>query len=488
MQRTTLGARESSLNPDRYFDPDPLQRAIARELYTEAGQQPLICPHSHIDPRLFADAEYSFGTPVDLLIIPDHYVLRLLYSQGISLESLGIPSLTPSTEAQTFSGTELAETDHRRIWQLFADHYYLFRGTPTGVWLDNELAGIFGVEEKLTAASAQRVYDQIAAKLALPEFKPRAMFERFNIEVLCTTDAATDPLRQHAYIKHSGWRGNIRPTFRPDGVINLDAPGWRTNIDALSSLSGIDVHDYASLIQALENRRAFFKAMGAAATDHAALTPYTHELTPSEANTIFRRALQGQANAVDARRFTGHMLLEMARMCIDDGLVMQLHPGSFRNHNGPIFDRFGPDKGADIPIAAEYTQNLLPLLNKYGNDPRLTLILFTLDESTYSRELAPLAGHYPALRLGPPWWFFDSFNGMVRYFDQVMETAGLYNTCGFNDDTRAFPSIPARHDVWRRAGANWLAGLTVRHFIDMADAREMLQALAIGLAKQAYHL
>jgi glucuronate isomerase len=466
------------MNPDRYFDPDPTQRAIARELYAEVAALPLICPHGHVDPRMFADPDYSFGTPVDLLIIPDHYVFRLLYSQGVSLEALGIPRRDGAA----------VETDHRKIWQTFADRFQLFRGTPTGVWLDAELCDIFGIPDKLTSTSAQPIYDQLTDKLASPEFRPRALFERFKIEVMCTTDAATDPLTHHQTLRGSGWRGCIRPTFRPDAVVNLDAPHWFQNIAALSAISGSDVHDYASYLHALENRRAFFKSMGATATDHAALTPYTHELAPSEADAIFGRALNGSVNADDAARFTGHMLMEMARMSIEDGLTMQPHPGSLRNHNDVIFDHFGPDYGADIPLATEYTRNLRPLLNKYGNDPRLTLILFTLDEATYSRELATLAGHYPALRLGPPWWFFDSLNGMAHYFDQVMETAGLYNTVGFNDDTRAFPSIPARHDVWRRAGANWLAGLVARHLIDRADAHEMISALAYGLAKQAYKL
>jgi glucuronate isomerase len=466
------------MNPDRYFDSDPTRRAIARELYDAVAVQPLICPHGHVDPRLFADSNYSFGSPVDLLIIPDHYVFRMLYSQGVALEALGVPRRDGGA----------VETDHRKIWQTFADHFYLFRGTPTGVWFNDELSNIFGVEEKLSGDSAQRIYDAIAAKLATPEFRPRALFARFNIEVLCTTDAATAPLTQHQALKASGWAGNIRPTFRPDAVVNLDTPGWRENIEALSAISGIQVHNYATFIQALENRRAFFKSMGATATDHAALTPYTHELSPQTLDAIFQRALSGEANADDAVHFTGHMLLEMARMSIEDGLVMQLHPGSRRNHNQIIFDHFGTDMGADIPIGTEYTYNLRPLLSKYGNDPRLTLILFTLDEATYSRELATLAGHYPAVKLGPPWWFHDSLNGMARYFDQVMETAGLYNTVGFNDDTRAFPSIPARHDVWRRAGANWLAGLVTRHFIDLNEAHEMIQALAYGLVKQAYKL
>jgi len=437
---------------------------------------PIISPHGHVDPRLFADEDAAFGTPTELLIIPDHYVFRMLYSQGIPLEALGIP--------RTDGGP--VEQDHRKIWQIFAENFYLFRGTPTGTWLAHELHVVFGIEEKLTGETAQAIYDQIAAKLALPEFRPRALFERFNIEVLCTTDAATDPLRYHQAIRDSGWKADIRPTFRPDGVINLLTPGWRENIEALSELSGITVHSYATFIQALEERRAFFKRMGATATDQAAETAYTAELSPAEAEAIFQRALRGQATPEDARRFTAHMIMESARMSIEDGLVMQLHVGAVRNHNQLIFDRFGPDKGGDIPQRSEFTHNLRPLLNKYGNDTRLTLILFTLDESTYARELAPLAGHYPALKLGPPWWFHDSLNGMKRYFEQVMETAGLYNTVGFNDDTRAFPSIPARHDLWRRASVNWLAGLVVRGVIDEDDAREMAHDMAYGLAKRAY--
>jgi glucuronate isomerase len=265
-------------------------------------------------------------------------------------------------------------------------------------------------------------------------------------------------------------------------------PDWKANIEKLSEVSRIDVIDYESFIRALEQRRAFFKSQGATATDHGALTPATAELSPTEAQTIFQRALKGTSESDDAARFTAHMLVELARMSIEDGLVMQLHPGSFRDHNDSLFRSFGANMGADIPIQTEYTRNLRPLLNKFGNDARLTLIVFTLDETTYSRELATLAGHYPALTLGPPWWFHDSLNGMRRYFDQVMETAGIYNTVGFNDDTRAFCSIPARHDVWRRMSADWLAGLVARHILDLDDAHDMMQELASGLARKAYKL
>jgi glucuronate isomerase len=347
---------------------------------------------------------------------------------------------------------------------------------------------VFGVEDKLNSKTAEKVYDRIEAQLAKPEFRPRLLFERFNIEALCTTDAATDPLRHHQALKDSGWRGRVLPTFRPDGLINLFTPGWRGNLEALSELTGLSVDSYPRFIAALENRRAFFKGMGAQATDHAALTPYTEELSPPDADLIFQKALKGRATGEDATRFTAHMLMESSRMSIEDGLVMQLHPGSCRNHNPFIFDQFGPDRGCDIPIPTEYTQNLKPLLNKYGNHPQFTFIVFTLDESTYSRELAPLAGHYPAMKLGPPWWFFDSVNGMMRYRMETTETAGLWNTAGFNDDTRAFPSIPARHDLSRRVDANWIASLVVRGIVDMEDAREMIHDTAYRLAKKAYRL
>ena len=466
------------LPEDRYFDPDPAQRRVATELYKSVANLPLICPHGHVDPRLLADENASLGTPADLLIIPDHYVFRMLYSQGIPLEHLGVPRIDGGP----------VEMDHRKIWQVFANHFYLFRGTPTGAWLSHELISLFGIEEKLSGKTAQGIYDQIEAKLGSPEFRPRTLFERFNIEVMCTTDAATDTLAHHQTLRKSGWSGKVRPTFRPDAVTNLLTPGWKKNIETLSKISGIPVSSYRRYIEALENRRVFFKNMGAAATDHAAETAYTAELKPSEANLIFQRALKGKVTPKDAKRFTGHMIMESARMSMEDGLVMQFHVGALRDHNDLIYHRFGPNMGADIPGPSEFTQNMRPLLNKYGNDPRLMLILFTLDESTYARELAPLAGHYPAVKLGPPWWFHDSINGMKRYFDRIMETAGIHNTAGFNDDTRAFPSIPVRHDLWRRVSANWIAGLVVRGIVDRDDANEMILDMAYRLAKRAYKL
>lgn len=464
-------------NNDRYFSPDPAQRQIARTLYEQIRALPLICPHGHVDPRLLADDYYEWGTPVDLLIIPDHYIFRLLYSQGITLEELGI---------QRKDGQPV-EKDHRKIWQLVCDHWYLFRGTPTSLWLRDELRDIFGIEEKLTSESAQRIYDTIDAQLRTPAFQPRRLFERFQIEVLATTDPATASLEEHRRIQHSDWSGRVLPTFRPDAVVNIQAD-YAEQIRLLGQAANSEITDYRSYLAALEQRRRFFRTMGATATDHAAPTAYTERLSEQEADTIFQRALRGKASVDDARRFTGHMLIEMARMSTEDGLVMQLHIGSFRDHNPELFAQFGRDMGADIPTASEFTHDLKPLLDLFGRDPRLTLVLFNLDETIYSRELAPLAGHYPALRLGPPWWFFDSLLGMRRYFDAVVETAGLHNLAGFNDDTRAYPSIPARHDLWRRVSSDWLAGLVTQGIVDEADAQEMSLDLAYRLAKKTYKL
>lgn len=465
------------LNPCRFFDSDKKIRKIAIELYEQVKDLPIISPHSHIDPRLLAENN-PFSNPAELIIIPDHYIFRLLYSQGIPLESLGVPAI---------DGT-IVEKDPRKIWQLFADNFYLFAGTPTGAWLAHEFAEVFEIQEKLNCRNAMDIYDFIQDKLKSAEFLPRALYEKFNIEVLSTTDDAADSLEYHRQIKESGWQGRVISAFRPDSVVNITAANWKSEINTLSEASGIGINSFKSFIAAIENRRAYFKEMGATSTDQGVLSPLTQSLTDSEADAIFQRALKGSAGEQDAALFTANMLMEMARMSIDDGLVMQIHPGSFRNHNQVIFNRFGLDKGCDIPLQTEYTQNLYELLNKYGNDSRLSLIVFTLDESTYARELAPLAGHYPAMKLGPSWWFHDSIQGMTRFREQVMETASIYNTVGFNDDTRAFPSIPARHDLSRRVDSNWLAGLVARHIIDMDEALRMSEALAYDLVKEAYKL
>ena len=467
------------LEADRFFDPDPAVRRVARDLYDETRALPIVSPHGHVDPAILARNE-PFAEPAALIVQPDHYILRLLYSRGVPLEALGVP--------RRDGGDAPVEADPCKVWQRFADHYYLFRGTPTGAWLDYELHEVFGIRDRLSGETAPRIYDEIREKLGAPEFLPRALFERFNIEVLATTDSASDSLDHHRAIRGSGWKGRVIPCFRPDAVFRIATPEWPAELEALGREHGAPLVDYAEFIRALEDRRTFFKSMGATATDHAVLEPYTTWLSPDEAETVFQRARQGDVTPADERRFTAHLLMEMARLSVRDGLVMQIHVGALRNHNRQVFERFGPDRGADIPVATEFTRNLRPLLNAYGNDERLTLVVFTLDESTYSRELAPLAGHYPGFRLGPPWWFHDSLEGMRRFRERTTETAGIYKTAGFNDDTRAFCSIPARHDLARRVDADFLAGLVARHVIDKTDARRMARALAYELAKETYRL
>jgi len=467
----------TNLHDDRYFDPEPAVRAIARELFASVRDEPLVCPHGHVDPALFARNE-PFSDPVELIVWPDHYLFRMLHSRGIPLESLGVRA----------RDGEAVETDRRKIWQIFADNFFLFAGTPTGMWLSHEFAEVFGITEKLGPENAQSIYDQIDAVLKTPEFLPRSLHERFDIAVLTTTDRAADRLEFHQAIRDSGWGGRVIPCFRPDEVIDMAGATWRASIDELSEVSGMAIGSYKDFVRAIEQRREFFKSMGARSTDQGVLSPLTAELSAAKAEAVFGRALRGKASARDAGAFTAHMLVEMARMSIDDGLVMQIHPGSYRNHNNGLFERFGPDRGADIPVRTEFTRNLRFLLNKHGSDPCLSLIVFTLDESAYSRELAPLAGHYPALKLGPPWWFHDSLEGMLRFREAVTGTAGIYNTVGFNDDTRSLPSIPARHDLSRRVDANWLARLCAAHVIDRSDAQRMMGELASGLAKSAYKL
>jgi glucuronate isomerase len=471
------GAEPLHLHEDRFFDPEPSVRRVARELYESVRDLPLVCPHGHVDARILAEDEH-FPEPAALIIVPDHYVFRMLYSRGVPMEALGVP---------TADGTPV-ETDPRRIWQTFAEHWHLFRGTPTGAWLDQELHDVFGVRVRLSAATARHVYDQVAERLESPEFRPRALFDRFNIEVLTTTDGAADSLEHHAAIRGSGWGGRVVPCFRPDAVFRIATAEWPGALAELSRAHGAAIDDFAAFVGALEGRRAHFRRLGATSTDHAVLEPYTAPLPPAEAERLFQLARAGRATPEDQRRFEGHMLMEMARMSTEDGMVMQLHAGALRDHNLLVARRFGVDKGGDIPVATEWTRNLRPLLNAHGNDPRLTLVLFTLDESTYARELAPIAGHYPAVRLGPPWWFHDSIEGMTRFRRATTETAGIYNTAGFNDDTRAFCSIPARHDLSRRVDANYLAGLVARHVVTLGDAREMARALAYDLARETYRL
>ena len=467
------------MHPDRLFPADERTRDIARALYAEVAELPIISPHGHTDPEWFAGNQ-PFANPAELLIQPDHYVYRMLYSQGVPLEALGIAPAKRTSHP--------VESDPRRIWQCFASHFPLFRGTPTHLWMNHVFAEVFAIEEPLNAASAERYYDRIDDALQTPEFRPRALFERFNIELLATTESPLDDLRHHAALAASDWSGNVITTYRPDPVLDPDYEGFQAGLDALAELTGEDTHSYPGYLAALRDRRAVFRALGATATDHGHPTAHTEDLSAKQAATLFARVRSGSFSALDAEQFRGHMLTEMAAMSLDDGMVMQLHPGSFRNHNQPLFEAFGRDRGADIPTRTDYVNALRPLLDRFGNERNLTIILFTLDETTYSRELAPLAGHYPCLLLGPPWWFHDSPEGMLRYRERVTETAGFYNTAGFNDDTRAFLSIPARHDVARRMDCRFVARLVAEHRINEQAAAELVRDLAYGLAKRAYRV
>ena len=466
-----------ALHEDRLFPSDPGQRAIARRLHAEVRGLPIVSPHGHTDPRWFADDE-PFADPATLLIVPDHYVYRMLYSQGVPLEALGVPRQ---------DGTAV-ERDGRKIWRLFAQSWHLFRGTPTRMWFHHVLHEVFGVREALSDESADRIYDQLASCLARPEFRPRALFERFGIEVLATTESPLDPLVHHRKLRASGWKGRVITTFRPDPVVDPEFDGFAANVAKLGEITGEDTASWAGYLRALLKRRAFFASLGATATDHGHPSAATSDLGTAECARLFARALAGGASPADAERFRGQMLTEMARMSLEDGLVMQIHPGAYRNHNPAVHRLFGRDRGADVPMRTEYVHALKPLLDRFGNEPRLTVILFTLDESSYARELAPLAGHYPVLKLGPPWWFFDSPEGMRFFRERATETAGFYNTVGFNDDTRAFPSIPARHDVARRMDCAFLARLVAEHRLEEDEARELAVDLAYRLAKRAYRL
>ncbi len=463
------------LHEDRLFPAEPGTRAIARRLYATVRHLPIVSPHGHTEARWFA-ANQPFPDPASLLIVPDHYIFRMLYSQGIALEDLGIGQ------------GPLSEEQARAIWRRFAASYYLFRGTPTRMWLDYAFQEQFGLVERLSSSNADHYYDTISEKLASSAFRPRALYEQFHIEVLATTNSPLETLADHQAIRDSGWKGRILPTFRPDSVVDPAFKGFFENVKRLGEMHGEDCSRWEGYLQALRQARTRFIKLGCTASDHGHPSAGTADLDPGTASSLFDRILSGQSNPPEQEYFRAQMLTEMARMSVEDGLVMQIHPGSARDHNRQVFERFGRDAGADIPTPTDYVHGLQPLLDRFGNDKSLTIILFTLDESTYSRELAPLAGHYPCLRLGPPWWFYDSPEGMTRFRELTTETTGFYNTVGFNDDTRAFLSIPARHDVARRVDCAFLARLVAEHQLKEDEAVEVAHALAYDLARKAYRL
>ncbi|HEY2706849.1 MAG TPA: glucuronate isomerase [Caulobacteraceae bacterium] len=464
------------LDDDRLFPADPGVRAIARELYAGVRGLPIVSPHGHCDPAWFA-TNAPFSNAADLLLAPDHYLYRMLYSQGVAMEALGVPDRAGVVHAEP-----------RQAWRLFASHFHLFRGTPSALWLNHVFTEVFGLDVVLEAETADRYFDAIGAALATEAFRPRALFERFNIEVLATTESPVDDLAHHAAIRASGWGGRVITAYRPDAVIDAEHEAFPTALARFGEMTGEDVMSWPGYLAAHRQRRQAFIAAGATSSDHGHPTAATADLSATEAERLFGAIARGQPSPAEAELFRAQMLTEMAAMSLDDGLVMQIHPGSFRNHNRDVFERFGRDKGADIPQRTDYVRALKPLLDRFGDAPGLSLIVFTLDETSYARELAPLAGHYPCLKLGPPWWFHDSPEGMRRFREATTETAGFYNTVGFNDDTRAFLSIPARHDVARRVDCAFLAGLVAQHRLGLDEAHELAPELAYGLARRAYKL
>ncbi len=463
------------LDKDRLLPPEPGARQIARDLYELTKALPIVSPHGHCNPVMLAENSH-ITNPAAELISKDHYLVRLLYSQGVPLESLGVRSLNAPRP----------EVDGRLVWRALADGYLHFRGTPSKLWFDDTLEEVFGVTTPFRPETSDEIYDHVTAQLEHDEFRPRSLFERFGIDFLATTEGALDDLDAHTRLRRSRWAGRVVPTFRPDDVIDPDRADFRKNLHDLARLTGRDTATWGGYLDALRCRRASFLDAGSTASDHGHPSPCTADLSTREAEALFHRVADGSPAPGDAELFRGQMLLEMAAMSVDDGLVLQLHTGSWRNHNASLAASFGPDVGGDIPTSTDYVGSLKPLLDRFGNDRRLTIVVYTLDETTYSRELAPLAGHYPALRLGPPWWFFDSPEGIRRYYRSVVETAGFSNLVGFNDDARSLLTIPARHDMSRRLNAGYLAGLVAEHRLDEEEAADLARDLAYNLAWRTF--
>ena len=462
------------IDANRLFSANEAERAIAQQLYQTVSKLPIISPHGHVNAQLLLENQ-PFANPAELFIYFDHYVTRLLHSAGVGLEYLG----KGATD----------ETAARNAWQIFCANYHLLAGTASGYWLNHTFATLFGISELPSASNAEHLYNLISAALATPEFLPRALFARFGIEVLATTDDPIDDLAAHrALAADPTFLGRVLPTFRPDRYLDPRTTGWAANVEALLSAAGISGLNYKNFIAALENRRAYFIANGAVSADHGVQEPYTCILAEATATASFEAALVGTASPQQLRDFAGHMLAESARMSASDGLVMTIHAGVLRNHSSATFAKFGADTGHDIPVAAEFTNNLRPLLEAYGLEPKLTLILFCLDENVWNREIAPLAGFYPSVRVGAPWWFFDAPDAAMRFREKTTEISGFYRGSGFIDDTRAFLSIPARHDMARRVDSAYLARLVVAGRLTIQQAQDIAVDLVTTVPRAAFKL
>ena len=467
---------ELRLHPDRLLPSEPGLRSIAQQLYESVKDLPIISPHGHVPARWLAD-DIAFHDPTSLLITPDHYVNRLLHAHGVELSALGVGQGGLSEEAS------------RQAFRILCSHWSAYRGTPVRFWLDAQLAEIFGVTERPSAETADQIYDRIAGCLAAPEFKPRALYEKFKIEVLATTDDPCDDLAAHQFLRDDEtWHGRVVPTFRPDKYLEPASPTWNADVDRLAEVAGVDTGDYAGYLTAMENRRQYFKDNGAVSADHSHFDAHTDTLEVAEAERIYDHARRGEVSEVEATALRRHLVSEMARMACDDGLVMTLHPGVRRNHHLATFERYGPDVGTDIPVQMEFTDALRPMLNRYGTHPNFQLVVFTLDETVFSREIGPLAGFYPSVFAGVPWWFIDAPEAIRRYRAAITESAGFAKTSGFIDDTRAFCSIPARHDMSRRLDAGFVAQLVAEHRLGDDEAIEVMHDLVVTNPRRAFKL
>lgn len=464
------------LHPDRLFSPETVQRDIARDLYEDVRDLPIISPHGHTDPAWFA-SNAPFDDAASLFLTPDHYVLRMLRSRGISYDDLAVPRL---------DGDPVAAP--RDAWARFAANYHLLLGTPSRLWIDHSMAWAFGLTEPLSADNADHVFDLIGERLKDDDMRPLAILDKARVECIATTEFALDPLDNHADLSRRGLIGRIRTTYRPDDVCDPDSGQFVTNLTALGNLTGCDVTSWGGMLDAHRARRKAFRGSGATATDHGVPSATCVDLGDDQKQALLDRVLSGPATPQDAALFRAQMLTEMAGLSVEDGMVMQIHAGSRRTTDPEMLRLRGPNQGSDIPVPVDPVRGLEPLLHKYGSAPGFRLIFFCLDETIYARELAPMAGYWPALMIGPPWWFHDSPRGIARYLDQLVETAGFRNLAGFNDDTRALLSIPARHDVWRRGVCNFLGGLVAQHTLSKTDARHIATWLSADAAKEAYGL
>jgi len=340
-----------------------------------------------------------------------------------------------------------------------------------------------------SAETADEIYDRIDALLKTDAFRPRELFDHFNIQFIATTDDPCDDLHFHqALAANQEWQRRIVPTFRPDKYLEPLKETWKADVDLLGELSGVDTGSYAGWVAAMENRRAYFKANGAVSTDHSHQDAEAEPLDAAEAELLYAAARAESIAADDAARLRKDFVFQQARMASEDGLVMTIHPAVARNHHIPTFEKYGADVGCDFPISVEFVRALKPMLNAFGTNPNFQLIIFTMDETVYSRELGPMASFYPSVYAGVPWWMIDAPDATARFRRAITETCGFGKTTGMIDDTRALLSIPARHDMARRLDCGYLAELVGDHRLSMDEAMDTAHDLVAVQSQRAFKL